>query len=133
MKHTIKLGVAFLLVFFLLTSARSQKKNPIFGTWKIINGKHSGSPAPQSVMDRIQLFNKDNTFRSIVTNSNGAKSDYNWGIFSVINDTTIVAYQLDPSGKMINNGNTYNFHVKNDTMHYYGFYLRQLPTIKQHY
>jgi hypothetical protein len=127
MKLTIKLTAAFLMILFLFTSAHSTKKNPIYGTWKITTGKHNGTPAPQGMMDRFQSFDKTQTFQTLINMPDGKQVIGNMGNFYLVNDTTIVTYHKDQSGKLENIANTYNFHVKNDTMHYYGFYLRQLP------
>lgn len=127
MKLTIKLAVVFLMIFFLFTSEHSTKQNPIYGTWKITNGKHNGTPAPQIMMDRFQSFDKSQTFQTLIKMPDGKQVIGNMGNFYLVNDTTIVTYHKDQFGKLENIANTYNFHVKNDTMHYYGFYLRQLP------
>lgn len=127
MKPIFKNLLILTLIFVVTTSGTPVKKNPIFGTWKIINGKHNGTPAPQVMMDRFQSFDKSQTFQTLIKMPDGKQVIGNMGNFYLVNDTTIVTYHKDQSGKLDNIANTYNFQIENDTMHFYGFYLRQLP------
>ena len=122
-KNLLLLSIAFILI----TSAILVKKNPVVGTWKITSGKHNGTAAPQFMMDRTQSFDKHNTFQSIIKTSEGKEVIANSGKFHLINDTTMVTYHKNQSGKLDNVANTYNFRIQNDSMHFYGFYLSQMP------
>lgn len=127
MKTLIKTLLILTLIFVVTTSGAPVKQNPIYGTWKITSGKHDGTKAPQYMMDRIQLFNSDNTFKSLINRADGKQSLSNWGNFYLINDSTMVTYHKDQTGKLDNVANTYHFQIRNDSMHFYGFYLSQTP------
>lgn len=114
-------------IFVMTTSGTPVRKNPIYGTWKIVSGKHNGTAAPQVLMDRIQYFNSDNTFKSVVSTAGGKQVLSNSGKFYLINDSTMVTYHKDQSGKLADIANTYHFHVRNDSLHFYGFYLTPMP------
>lgn len=126
MKSIFK-NLLILTLTLVITSGTPVKKNPIYGNWKIIDGKHNGTVAPKSIMERIQYFNSDNTFKSLVNTAGGKQILSNWGSFYLINDSTMVTYHKDQSGKLDNVANTYNFHVKNDSLHFYGYYLSPVP------
>lgn len=128
MKSIFKNLLILTFIFVVTTSGTPDRKNPIYGTWKIASGKHNGTAAPQVLMDRIQYFNSDNTFKSVVNTADGKQVLSNWGNFYLINDSTMVTYHKDPSGKADDIANTYHFQIRNDSLHFYGFYLRQMPT-----
>lgn len=127
MKSIFKILLILTLTFVVTSSGNSVKKNPIYGTWKITSGKHNGIAAPQVIMDRTQSFKSDNTFQSVTYTTGGRHNLSNWGNFYLISDSTMVTYHKDQTGKLDNVANTYNFHVRNDSLHFYGFYLRQMP------
>lgn len=115
----------FLIAFTI--SATPLKNNSIYGTWKLVSGKHSGVPAPDFMSDRIQYFKNDQTFQSVITSSNRSKVISNQGNFYLINDSTVVTYHRDRLGTLDKITNTYNFQIKNDTLHFYGYFLKRLP------
>lgn len=115
-----------IVTFLFFTSSCTAPKNQIFGTWKLVSGKHNGAEAPQFLSNRFQSFNTNRTFESHV------KTDKGWfqangGVFYLINDTTMITYHQNLLKKLDNTANTYNFRINNDSLHFYGFYLRQLP------
>jgi hypothetical protein len=120
-------NLLLLSIAFVLTSGIPVKKNPIYGTWKITSGKHNGTNAPKSMMDRTQSFTLENTFQSLIKTAEGKIYVGNSGKFYLITDTTMVTYHNDLSGKPGNVANTYNFQIRNDSLHFYGFYLSQTP------
>jgi hypothetical protein len=65
----------------------------------------------------------DNTFKSVTSATGGNENLANWGNFYLINDSTMVTYHKDQFGNLDNVANTYNFQVRNDTLHFHGFYL----------
>lgn len=127
MKSFFKSLLILTFIIVVTTSGTPVRKNPIYGTWKITSGKHNGTAAPQALRDRIQYFNSDNTFKSVVNTAGGKQILANWGEFYLINDSTMVTYHKDQSGKLDDIANTYHFHIRNDSLHFYGFYLRQMP------
>jgi hypothetical protein len=128
MKSIIKTLLILALIFVVVTSGTPDKKNPIYGTWEISSGNHNGPAASQLMMDRIQYFNSDNTFKSVINAIGGKQSMANWGNFYLINDSTMITYHKDHFGKIDNVANTYTFKIRNDSLHFYGFYLRQIST-----
>ncbi|MCX6221949.1 MAG: hypothetical protein NTZ69_13295 [Bacteroidia bacterium] len=126
MKKSILFASVLFCIFFLVSSELHAKKNQIYGFWNLSSGKHNGTSAPKVFSNRIQKFNMNNTFESQYLSEKGLWT-YNNGMFYLLNDSTIVTYHKNPLGKTDNIGNTYNYSIKNDTLHFYGFYLRQLP------
>lgn len=123
MKPTIIL-ITFLVVgIFSLTSGQSKSDNSIFGKWKILDGKHNGVVSPKVMMDRFQYFNANQTFQSVINLNDGKQATGNSGNFYLLNDSTIVTYHRDQSGKLDNVANTYFFRIKDEHMHFYGYYL----------
>jgi hypothetical protein len=127
MKSTLKSLVILFVTLILTTSGIPTKKNQIYGTWKIITGKHNGTVAPKVLMNRTISFTSENTFQSLIITPEGKEVIGNFGIFYLINDTTMVTYHKDQAGKPDNVANTYNFKIQNDSMHFHGYYLGQTP------
>ncbi len=126
MKQSIRFSAICILSILLCTSAKSAPKSQLFGAWQLITGKHNGAAAPQVLANRIQHFNDNNTFNSQINTPQGVVH-INGGIFYLLNDSTMVTYHQDLLGKLGEIANTYHFQIKNDTLHFYGFYLRQSP------
>jgi len=127
MKLIFKVLLILTIIFVATTSGTPVKKNQIYGTWKITSGKHNGIAAPRFMMDRTQSFKSDNTFQSLTYTTGGKQNLANWGNFYLISDSTMVTYHKDQAGKLNDVANTYNFHIRNDSLHFHGFYLRQTP------
>jgi hypothetical protein len=123
MKSNFKILLILTLIFIVTACGTPVKKNPIYGKWKISSGKHNGTAAPSFMMDRIQTFSLDNNFQSLIKTAEGKEFIGNSGQFYLLNDTTMVTYHKDQAGKLDNIANTYNFQVRNDSLHFYGFYL----------
>ncbi len=128
MKQTIGITGIFLMIFLLCSSGFWDKKNRIYGNWELVNGKNDGIAAPKMLSNRIQTFDKNNTFESNVKTPNGLIRS-NGGFFYLINDTTMVTYHSN-NGITGTLANSYNFSIKNDSLHFYGYYLSQLPQNK---
>jgi hypothetical protein len=123
----LKLSIStFILLISLLTLGQQSRKTQLYGIWKLSSGRHNGQSAPASLSDRIQYFNRDQTFESHAKTNKGIVKA-NAGKFFLLNDSTIVTYHQDLLGKLENVANTYNFKIRNDSLHFYGFYLRQAP------
>jgi hypothetical protein len=122
MKNRLFWGLICSLFLFTLFSAKPPaKKQSIYGRWQMVYGKTNGLPNPQMATDRDWKFNKDNTFEGTVY-VNDLPRPFNQGVFMLPNDTTLVTIHADNSGKLSNLAYTYNYHIKNDTLHLYGFY-----------
>jgi hypothetical protein len=124
LKKFIRFSAICILSILLFTSAKSAPKSQLIGAWQLVSGKHNGTAAPQVLANRIQYFNNDNTFESQINTPNGIVRT-NEGRFYLLNDTTIVTYHKMMTGNVGKIANTYYFHIKNDTMHFYGYYLQQ--------
>lgn len=125
MKRSIPFIMVLFCFFFLYSPVLHAKKHQIYGLWKPAVGKNSENNA-RLLGNRIQVFNPDNTFESKIHTDKGFVSA-NGGKFYLVNDSTFVTYHKDLLGNLESISNSYTFHIKNDTLHFYGFYLRQLP------
>jgi hypothetical protein len=112
-----------MLFLVLCTSGNPYQKSKLYGAWRIVSTKQNATAQPIFLSNRIQMFYSNNTFESKTETINGMVGA-NGGLFYQINDSTIVTYHKDLLGKIDQIGNTYNFVIKNDTMHFHGFYLR---------
>ncbi len=125
----MKKSVTFILFLFYLNFLCSPmlhaKRHLIYGLWKPAIGKNSENNA-RLLGDRIQAFNSNNTFKLKIKTDKGYLS-VNGGKFYLINDSTFVTYHNDLLGNLEKISNSYNFHIKNDTLHFYGTFLRPLP------
>lgn len=133
MKSIFKNLLLFSVFFVLTTSEIPVKNSHLFGTWKLINGKNNGVPAPQVLADRLQTFSKDLTFESKINTPKGLKHG-NGGLYFILNDTTIVTFHKDQNGKLSKIADTYFFRIKNDSLHLYGNYLAEIkenPSVLQ--
>lgn len=128
MKQTIGITGIFLMLGILCSSGIRVRKNQIYGTWESISMKADINAAPQKMSNRIQTFGKSNTFESHIKTPNGM-IQVNGGVFYIINDTTFVTYH-EMNGKIETLANTYNFRIKNDSLHFYGYFLRPIPQNK---
>lgn len=125
MKKCILLTSVLFCFFLLNSSVLYAKKNQIYGLWKPAIGKNNENTA-RLLGNRIQLFNSDNTFESKIKTVNGFVSA-NGGKFYLVNDSTLVTYHKNLLGNLESIANSYTFHIEHDTLHFYGFYLRELP------
>lgn len=117
----LKFAGVFLLCAVSVSAISPAPKQKIYGIWTMVSGKTNGLPNPQMATDRVWKFNKDNTFEGKVY-VNDMPRPFNQGVFMLPNDTTLVTIHADNSGKLSNLAYTYNYHIKNDTLHLYGFY-----------
>lgn len=124
MKQTIWLTGMLLMMFILFVSLQPAQNDEIYGTWEIASGSHNSSNAPQYMTNRLQSFNRDKTFESAIIFSEEKKIRANWGIFYLINDSTIITYHKSQAGIIDHVANTYTFKIRNDSLHLYGYFLR---------
>ncbi|MGM0504298.1 MAG: hypothetical protein ACQESQ_06735 [Bacteroidota bacterium] len=120
-RKLIQLISSVLVLITLASTTTSAPPNSLYGRWRMVSGKTNGLPNPQMATDRDWKFNKDNTFEGKVY-VNDMPRPFNQGVFMLPNDTTLVTIHADNSGKLSNLAYTYNYHIKNDTLHLYGFY-----------
>lgn len=116
---------AFLITIcatFLLSATHPAQKNAIYGKWKMVSGKTNGMPNQEKYLDRTFLFNKDNTYEGKIF-INDVPQPYGRGVFMVPNDTTLVTIATNPDESLSMLAFKYNFALKNDTLHRWGYYM----------
>lgn len=122
MKNSFKVLITILLSTFLISSSLPAKKQKIHGTWRMVSGITNGVPNPQLTVKRMQEFKADNTFESKIFLPDGIRNA-NSGLYSLIDDSTMVTVHKNPDGSISPLANKYNFTIEKDTLHLYGFYL----------
>jgi hypothetical protein len=127
MKPISKIILTVLAALLITCTANSPKKNPIFGTWKKINTAKSVGNVSNEAIVITQSFTPENTFQTIIKTPEGNKIIGNWGNFYLVNDTTMVTFHKDQAGNLDHLANTYYFKIRNDSMHFHGYYLGQTP------
>ncbi len=88
----------------------------------MVSRKTNGLTNSQLTIDRDWKFNKDNTFEGKVYIDDMPRP-FNQGVFMLPNDTTLVTIHSENSGKLSKLAYSYNHHIKNDTLHLYGYYM----------
>ena len=111
-------------IFVFTTSENYVQENRLIGTWKLASGTNNGVSVPMVISDRIQTFGQNQIFESKINTSNGLKHA-NGGLYYVLNDSTLITFHKEMNGKLSKIGNTYFFHIKNETLHLYGCYLAE--------
>jgi transcriptional regulator with XRE-family HTH domain len=121
------LGVS--LAFNIKVNSQTNR-NPLLGSWKLVcymdvitdnplfNGKQIKVLNPTT---RFMEFREDFKFRSL----NSDSSIYNSGIYNLVNDSLFVTIHSDFSG-LSRVSNLYKFEIKNDTLHFKGYYLSKI-------
>ncbi|WP_167619824.1 hypothetical protein [Maribellus sediminis] len=122
-----KITSAFIILMsvILLSAGVPAKKQKLHGVWRMVSGKTNGIENPPLSVDRTWEFKADNTFEGKIFLPDGVRT-YNQGVFMLPDDTTMVTVHSDIlSGKLYPFSYKYNYHINNDTLHFYGFYLSQ--------
>lgn len=122
MKNLLKISSVFILAFVFMSTSLPKKKENIQGLWRMVSGITNGIPNPPVSVDRMQEFKKDNTFEGKIYLPDGIQT-YNTGVYSMLNDSTIVTVHENQPGKLSPIAFKYNYSIKNDTLHFYGHYL----------
>lgn len=124
---TIKMQVIFTLAVMLFIAAKPIENKNLIGKWQLVRSTTNGKHNPEILNDRTWEFLGNNTFIGKIILTDGSRP-YNQGLFFLPNDTTMITLHSDPGGKMSKFSYTYNFHVRKDSLHLYGFYFRGVPS-----
>ena len=129
--HLIKKYSCLILaaITVLLASAAYIPQKEIVGTWRLLKSVNNGKNIPNTLTDRILEYKENGRFEGKIFLPNGVRK-YNSGKYYPINDSTMVTFHDDITGKLSQFAYTYNFKIKNDTLHFYGYYLREIPDNK---
>lgn len=133
MKKIIIVSLVIFVLSQMLYAAEPQKENKLTGTWKLVKAETNGKPNPQIVMDRDWTFYPNNIFEGKMY-INGVEKPFNSGMFFLPNDTTMITLHYTPDKKLYKVAYTYNFHIQNDSLHFYGVYFNRVlsePTMLQ--
>lgn len=125
MKTTITLFVLILGLSSCL-QAKPKKEDTLLGYWKLVKAETNGRPNSPTMMDRTHEFKSDGIFEGRIF-MNGQDMPYNSGQFLLANDSTMVCIHFRPDKKLSQVSYTYNFQVKNDSLHLYGIYFSNTP------
>ena len=112
-----------LACLLITTTLPAQKqKQELTGLWHMVSGKVNGKPVPAQLTNRVWIFNSDNSFegKKFV---NGDYYPYNAGIYMLPTDTTMVCLQKYSNERLDRVAFVYNYTIRNDSLHLYGFYL----------
>lgn len=127
MKTTITLTVLILgLSLCLQAKTKPKKENNLLGYWKLVKAETNGRPNPSQMMDRTFEYTSDGLFEGRIF-LDGQDRPYNSGQFLLANDSTMICIHFRPDKKLLPVSYTYNFHVKNDSLHLYGIYFSGMP------
>lgn len=102
--------IAAVLFVFAYNANAKCEKNRLVGTWRLFKANNNGAN-----VSRTLVFTGENTFES----QNVNHTTYNRGAYSLLNDSVFVTVH-DGS----DNANLYHFEIINDSLHFYGNYLR---------
>ncbi len=122
MKNAIRNAMVLIVSIVLISATMPAKKQNLHGVWRMVSGKTNGTDNPPITVDRTWEFKKDNTFEGKIFLPDGVKP-FNEGIFMLPNDTTMVTIHSRKNGQLDLFPFKYNYEIKNDTLHLYGFYL----------
>lgn len=130
MTRISKLCFLILAAFvMLITTASDILQKEIVGTWRMLKTTHNGMPIPPTITDRILEYKENGSFEGKNFLPDGVRK-YNSGKYYLINDSTMVTFHEDIKGNLLQFAYTYNFKIKNDTLHFYGYFLREIPDNK---
>lgn len=121
MKHLFKTVLVLVCAIGLMSAGGPAKKNNLIGVWNMVSGKTNGIDNPPLTVDRSWEFKKDNTFEGKLYLPEAVRT-YNEGIYLLADDSTMLTVHTQ-NGKMTPFSYKYNFAIKKDTLHLYGFYL----------
>lgn len=121
MKSTVSL---FILIFglSLCLQAKSKEEGSVIGYWKMVKGETNGKPNPAQMMDRSFEYKDNGIFEGKIF-LNGEDRPYNSGKYFLANDSTMICIHFTQGEKLSPVSFTYNYKVKNDTLHLYGCYF----------
>lgn len=120
----MKTTISFILIFCfsICLQAKSKEEGNLIGYWKLVKAQTNGKPNPDMMMDRTMEYKDNGLFEGKIF-LNGADRPYNQGKYFIANDSTMICIHSGADGKLLPVSFTYNFQVKNDSLHLYGFYF----------
>ncbi len=129
MKNIFKLSPFILIIMLIVCmAAKPANETKLTGKWKLVSAMTDGQASPPAFLDRTQEFRTDQTFEGLINFQNTMRP-YNEGKFFLPNDSTIITLHSDKSGKFQKTAFTYNFEVKNDSLHLHGYFLVPVPAV----
>ena len=111
-----------LIACLLISGVTIAQKQELKGVWRMVSGETNGNPTPSVFNNRTWEFKKDNTFEGRKLLSGNKSRKYNEGIYMLPTDTTMVCLH-EYNGKLDRFAFVYNYTIRNDSLHLYGFYL----------
>lgn len=121
MKATVGLFVLFVSLSLCL-QAKSKEGSNLIGYWKLIKAETNGVPAPSQMMDRTMEYKDNGLFEGKIF-INGQDNPYNAGKFFLANDSTMICIHFTQGEILSKAAFAYNFQIKNDSLHLYGFFF----------
>lgn len=114
----------FILIFSLsiCLHAKTKEKNDLIGYWKLVKAETNGRSNPTQMMDRTFEYKDNGLFEGRIF-LNGEDRPYNGGKFFLANDSTMICIHFTQGEKLSPVSFTYNFKVRNDTLHLSGSYF----------
>ncbi|TCO10594.1 hypothetical protein [Natronoflexus pectinivorans] len=122
----------FLIVTFFNVTINANPENPLLGTWRMIETANRFESAMADSTFRTWEFKSDGSFLGLMHTPSGPLF-FNAGQFILVDDTTMVTIHQDFYKRRIPVANYYNFHIRRDTMHFYGNVIQQHPENKALY
>lgn len=127
MKKKLLTLIVFVVFSLGFSYAQNNLKHPIVGAWGYVSAKINGNnDARSEKISRTQHFFADGSFESRYLMAGGIPRVFNNGKYFMADDTTLVTLQNNINGKLDSFSNVYTVKIKNDTLHLYGFYIRQV-------
>jgi len=126
MRTTIGFILPMLCLTLILQAKEPKKEGSLIGNWKLVKAQTNGRPNDQLMMNRTFKYTDDGFFEGKVI-INGEEEPFNKGMYFLPNDTTMICIHLSPDNKLSFLSYTYNFHVRNDSLHLYGVYFSSVP------
>ncbi len=125
MESSVTLTIIALSILLAFTAAKPVKENKLIGTWRLVGTEANGN-SKAKVINRTWTFKDNNRFEGKIYLPGGSRP-FNEGIYLLVDDTTLVTIHRNIKGNIIKSANYYNFHIQNDSLHFYGNFLRPDP------
>lgn len=127
MKKRLLTLLVFVVFSLGFSYAQDNVKHAIVGAWEYVSAKINGNKDVRSeTMNRTQHFSADRSFEGRYLSADGFSGVLNRGKYFMASDTTLVTLQYNLKGILDSFSNVYTVKIKNDTLHLYGFYVRQV-------
>jgi hypothetical protein len=123
MKKSAILLMFICIVILGFTASVPKKKNDIVGKWQSVSCKINGQIIPGFKASRIQYFRSDESFESKIIVNSTTYQKFNKGKYFRPNDTLMVTIHTYENGKFSPFAFYYTVKIKDDSLHFYGYYL----------